>query len=664
MPTHPSHSSTPKGSPGTHGKIPESFIDELLDRVDLADIISSRVTLKRTGKNLMGLCPFHKEKTPSFSVNPEKQLYHCFSCNAAGNAIKFLMDLDNIPFPEAVEQLARTAGLEVPKDKYQKEYEEKRQQLAPLYELIDTAAQKFKHVLNSAEGTQALQYLKQRGLSQEVISLFNLGYAPSGWNFLSQHIPNPSHDKTLKNSSLKERYIQTGLVIEKDENRYYDRFRHRVIFPIRDIKGRTIAFGGRVLGDDKPKYLNSPETPVFHKNKELYGLYESKQHHSKLERLMVVEGYMDVLALFQHNICYSVATLGTATNGYHLEKIFRSTQEVVFCFDGDEAGRKAASRALDITLPHLKDGRQAKFLFLPEGEDPDTLVRKEGNLKFEQRIIAATPLPEQLFKDLADQIDLNTFDGKAKLHQLLQPKIQKIPSRLMQQLLQQHLSELTGLTQSSSQTSPSTTTRSAVAPSSEEIAIQKRKKKSKYTQYSHSQHPPSSDYSATMYPAAPQSDAWVSPKHSNHQHKILSNTESAIKIILQHPQLAETVNNEELLLSIDLENENTTTNNTYLLLKELVRMIKNGPTPTTAGILFHFYHHPHYRQLEHLAERENLLANNRQEDLEKHLSDAINKVLEEERGLLIKALCKKKSKLTDSEKKILQEHYSQAGTTS
>ena len=599
------------------GKIPDSFIDELLDRIDLTDIISNRVNLKRTGKNLMGLCPFHKEKTPSFSVNPEKQLYHCFSCGAGGNAIKFLMELDKLSFPEVIEQLAQHAGLEVPRSKASQFFDAQIKQNAPIYSSLTKTAEAFTQILHSAQGQNAQHYLKQRGLSEEVTTLFQLGYAPPGWNYLSKHADNSK-------SSQDQPLLKAGLIIKKDEGSYYDRFRHRLMFPIRDTRGRVIAFGGRVLGDDKPKYLNSPETVVFQKNKELYGLYECKKQRSKIDRILVVEGYMDVLALFQHGINYCVATLGTATNGFHLEKLFRITPEIIFCFDGDNAGRNAASRALETTLSHLKDGKQAKFLFLPEGEDPDTLVRKEGTSTFERRIHSATPLPEYLFDFYSQQIQLNTLDGKAKLHQLLAPKIRSVPSKLMQELMSQHLAELTGLNKPPSSTHSESNT---------------------------SQH--SKEFNQTTQSTSPQLRAQKGYLRapSENKHKVLTNLEKAIKIILHFPYLAETVKEELISANIDSNDDNK--ERPFHLLKELVTVITSGSMPPAAAILFHFYHHPQYAVIEALALQENLLANHQDSHLEKQLKDSINKVLEEERGLQLKALYTK-TDLTDSEKDTLK----------
>ncbi|MEW8281341.1 MAG: DNA primase, partial [Candidatus Thiodiazotropha taylori] len=345
------------------GKIPTHFIDQLLNRVDIVDVINRRVTLKKAGKEFQACCPFHDEKTPSFTVSPSKQFYHCFGCGAHGSAIGFLMEYDNLGFVEAVEELAQSAGLEVPREGGN----EQGPDLRPLYELMEKTARFYQHQLkHHAESPAAVDYLKSRGMSGQIAASYGIGFAPPGWDNLTGTL---GSDK----ASL-ERLNKCGLLSESN-GKQYDRFRNRIIFPIRDPRGRTIGFGGRVLGDDKPKYLNSPETPLFHKGRELYGLYEARQANREISNLLVVEGYMDVVALAQHNIQNAVATLGTATTHEHLELIFRNCPEVIFCFDGDRAGRDAAWKALNTSLPLMRDGREVRFLFLPQGEDPDTQVR-------------------------------------------------------------------------------------------------------------------------------------------------------------------------------------------------------------------------------------------------------------------------------------------------
>lgn len=421
------------------GKIPQHFIDDLLDRVDIVDVISSRVQLKKTGKNYSACCPFHDEKTPSFTVSPEKQFYYCFGCQASGNAVGFVMDFDRFSFPEAVEQLARDMGMEVPREETTPLEDERARYKKRLYNTLNEADEYFQQQLRKHPASgNAVDYLKGRGLTGQITRIFGIGYAPPGWDNLLNTLGTDSESVRLQ--------VDTGLLIEKpEENKRYDRFRNRIMFPIRDTRGRTIAFGGRVLGDDKPKYLNSPETPVFHKGRELYGLYEATQSGSELKQVVVVEGYMDVVALAQHGIDNAVATLGTAITAPHLEKLFRYTPEVVFCFDGDNAGRQAAHRALENCLPMMEDGRSAKFLFLPEGEDPDSLVRKSGTERFRDRLAEATPLSKFLFDTAGEGIDTDTPDGKARLVKLATPYIQRIPRNVFRSLLTNQLAKLTGM---------------------------------------------------------------------------------------------------------------------------------------------------------------------------------------------------------------------------
>ncbi|MBP0953294.1 DNA primase [Pseudomonas alliivorans] len=423
------------------GLIPQSFIDDLLNRTDIVDVVSSRVQLKKTGKNYSACCPFHKEKTPSFSVSPDKQFYYCFGCGAGGNALGFIMDHDNLDFPQAVEDLAKAAGMEVPREQGVKGQKPRQPTDSPLYPLLTAAAEFYRQALkNHPTRRAAVDYLKGRGLSGEIARDFGLGFAPPGWDNLYKH---------LSSDSLQQKVmIDAGLLIENAETgKRYDRFRDRVMFPIRDSRGRVIAFGGRVLGDDKPKYLNSPETPVFHKGQELYGLFEARKHNRNLDEIIVVEGYMDVIALAQQGLRNAVATLGTATSEEHLKRLFRVVPNVLFCFDGDQAGRNAAWRALEATLSSLQDGRRARFLFLPEGEDPDTLVRSEGTDAFRARINQhAQPLADYFFEQLTKEADPRSLEGKAHMATLAAPLIDKVPGANLKTLMRQRLTEITGLT--------------------------------------------------------------------------------------------------------------------------------------------------------------------------------------------------------------------------
>jgi DNA primase len=415
------------------GTIPQHFIDELLARADIVEIIGHRVPLKKAGREYHACCPFHNEKTPSFTVSPSKQFYHCFGCGAHGSAIGFLMEYDRLSFPEAVEELAGSLGLEVPQEAAFSQGPDHR----PLFEVLEQAAQFYARMLREHEGAQrAADYLRGRGVSGEVAAAFRIGYAPPGWDGLL---------RSLGGSKAREELLdQAGLITRQDGKRY-DRLRDRIVFPIRDTRGRVIGFGGRLLGDGKPKYLNSPETPVFHKGRELYGLYEARQAQAHPSRLLVVEGYMDVVALAQFGISNAVATLGTATTADHLEKLYRAAPEVVFCFDGDRAGREAAWKALQIALPLMRDGRQARFLFLPEGEDPDTLVRRVGAEGFNALLPGALPLSDFLFEKLAEQADLDTLDGRARFGELARPMLERLPQGLFREMIFQALHERIGL---------------------------------------------------------------------------------------------------------------------------------------------------------------------------------------------------------------------------
>lgn len=418
------------------GRIPQSFIDELLTRTDIVDVIDSRVQLKKAGREYKACCPFHNEKTPSFTVSQVKQFYHCFGCGAHGTSISFLMDYEHMGFVEAVEELAHMAGLEVPHEAIASSPAAAASR--PLYDLLDTVADYYRQQLRSHPGAQrAVDYLRQRGLTGEVAARFGIGFAPPGWDNLATAFG--------KDKSGRKALLETGLAIERnDGSGIYDRFRDRIQFPIHDRRGRTVGFGGRVLGDDSPKYLNSPESAVFHKGSELYGLYEARKAMRQLDRILVVEGYMDVVALAQFDINYAVATLGTATTPEHLERIFRAVPEVIFCFDGDRAGRAAAWRALENTLPVLRDGREARFLFLPEGEDPDTLVRKIGREAFEERVAHATHLSDFLFDHLSESLDLDSIDGRARLVDLARPLLARLPNGIFHQLLLERLADIAG----------------------------------------------------------------------------------------------------------------------------------------------------------------------------------------------------------------------------
>ena len=414
-------------------RIPDAFIDDLLARTDIVELVGARVPLKRQGKEYSARCPFHDERSPSFTVSPTKQFYHCFGCGAHGTAISFLMNYDRLEFLDAVEELARHAGMEVPRDTRQRNANPDSQ---GLYDAVEAASKFFQKQLASSDKARA--YLDGRGVSEAIRAQFAIGYAPDGFNALRDALGTDP-----RRMQLLER---AGLFSKNDSGRVYDKFRDRVMFPIHDRRGRTIAFGGRVLGkEDGPKYLNSPETPLFHKGRELYGLWQVRQAHNKIERLVVVEGYMDVVALFQHGVDTAVATLGTATTPDHAELLFRNAPDVYFCFDGDRAGRGAAWKAVESVLPRMKDGRQAFFLFLPEGEDPDTIVRSEGADGFNTRLQAATPLSQFLFDTLGADVNLATLEGKGRLAERAKPLLAQIPDGAFGDLMRQRLTELTGV---------------------------------------------------------------------------------------------------------------------------------------------------------------------------------------------------------------------------
>ena len=408
------------------GLIPDSFIEELLGRTDIVEIIERRVPLKRAGREFQACCPFHDEKTASFTVSPQKQFYHCFGCGAHGSAIGFLMNFEGLEFVDAVEDLAHHAGLEVPR-----EVTRTAKPSADLYEILESAAVFYQEELKNSP--EAVAYLKKRGLSGEIAKEFGIGFAPQGWDKLITHLGT--------DSNRLARLRRSGM-LSQGKSGEYDKFRHRIMFPIHDRRGRVIGFGGRALDDDGPKYLNSPETELFHKGRELYGLYLARKSQAKLDRILVVEGYMDVVALAQFGFANCVATLGTATTGDQAELLFRAADEVVYCFDGDRAGRKAAWRALEATLPRLREGRPARFLFLPEGEDPDSMVRQLGAEAFSSRLDQAQPLSGFFFDHFTQAVDMESIDGRAKLIELTKPLLDKIPEGVFHDMMISRLETL------------------------------------------------------------------------------------------------------------------------------------------------------------------------------------------------------------------------------
>lgn len=549
------------------GRIPQAFLDDLLERVDIVEVIDRRVKLRKSGKNYTARCPFHEEKTPSFSVNPDKQFYYCFGCGAGGNALGFLMDYENLDFPRAVEALAGSAGLEVPREPTRggQDNPEREQSNKALYALMEEVATYYRRQLRQhPQANRAVTYLKQRGLTGEIAKLFDLGFAPPGWhNLLKALGDTPAQQALLKDS---------GMLVENEDGKLYDRFRDRVVFPIRDQRGRVVAFGGRVLGDDKPKYLNSPETAIFHKGRELYGLFQARQANRKLERLLVVEGYMDVIALAQHGISNATATLGTATSKTHLERIYRLCPEVVFCFDGDEAGRKAAVRAMEAALPCMEDGRQARFLFLPEGEDPDTMVRGGGAEHFQELVRSAMPLEQFLFESVAERLDTSSMDGKARLSKEALPYLRQLPEGVYRQLMFQALAERTGLDLAS------------------------------LMHLEPAPPPPAPDHHYTGPANHGEPEPQPQPRRreaSNGRAAGHSNmAQSAIALLLHQPDIARLVDPTPLA---ELEGEDVG------LLRELLALLQRRPESNTAMLLGHWYGTPEGELLSRLAGQERLI---------------------------------------------------------
>ncbi|MGK8440604.1 DNA primase [Ectopseudomonas hydrolytica] len=629
------------------GLIPQSFIDDLLNRTDIVDVVSSRIQLKKTGKNYSACCPFHKEKTPSFTVSPDKQFYYCFGCGAGGNALGFVMDHDQLEFPQAIEELAKRAGMDVPREEGGRGRTPRQPVDSPLYPLLEAAAEHYRQALKShPQRKYAVDYLKGRGLTGEIARDFGLGFAPPGWDNLL---------KQLGGDALQQKaMIDAGLLIENADNgRRYDRFRDRIMFPIRDSRGRVIAFGGRVLGDDKPKYLNSPETAVFHKGQELYGLYEARKHNRDLDEIMVVEGYMDVIALAQQGLRNAVATLGTATSEEHLKRLFRIVPSVLFCFDGDAAGRNAAWRALESTLPSLQDGRRARFLFLPEGEDPDTLVRAEGTDAFRARINQhAQPLADYFFQQLSEEADPRSLEGKAHLVTLAAPLIDKIPGNNLRALMRQRLSEITGL-------SGEALSQVASAPRSHAPSTISQAPSSDYPDYG--DIPDSAYYDAMPdlggyeQPAPPQQQAYersndsgkgnwkkeggkwskkgkgdFAPRAPRTAVSVESPHLSALRTLLHHPQLAQKV--EDVSHFADEED-------TYAqLLVALVGALQKNPGMRSLQLIARWHGTEQGRLLRALAEKEWLIS---ADNLEQQFFDTITTLAARQRERSLEQLLRK-----------------------
>jgi DNA primase len=563
------------------GRIPDSFLDELVARSDIVDIISARVPLKKAGREYKACCPFHNEKSPSFSVSAEKQFYHCFGCGAHGTVIGFLMQYEKMEFLDAVADLAQRAGLELPREAQAP----KNPGSADLHELMLRASRFFEQ--NLADNARAQGYVKRRGIDAKVSSRFALGYAPDSWDSLLRRFGTQDEER--------QRLLQVGLILERSGERgssgHYDRFRDRLMFPIRDSRGRIIGFGGRVIDQGEPKYMNSPETPLFHKGRELYGLYEARQARADFKRLLIVEGYMDVVRLHQAGITYAVATLGTATTQEHLNKIFRQTHEVVFCFDGDRAGRQAAWRALENALPLAQDGRELKFMFLPEGHDPDTLVAAEGAEAFETRMKEALPLSEYLVQQLIADVDLDHVDGRAKLKALAGPLIARMPEGIYREMLADRLAARVGMpanklkeffASGEPNRAANAGTRSAARGGTRgaELAIRPRGR--------------------------------MSVGRGN----LLT---QAITLVLHHPAAAGTIADPDLLGSIDKPGVS--------VLKELLEQAATASSPSTALLLERWRDRPEHERLTELAMLDPLVADSKAAAEE--LKRAVEKLLQE-----------------------------------
>ncbi|MCF2950042.1 DNA primase [Paraglaciecola aquimarina] len=528
------------------GRIPRDFIDDLIARTDIVELIDGRVSLKRAGRNHQACCPFHNEKSPSFTVSQDKQFYHCFGCGAHGNVISFLMEFDRLEFPEAIEELAQYHSIEVPREKGSAPAlsAEQKQQKSNDYDLMEKVSKFFAQQLKVNEHKdKAVNYLKGRGLSGEIVKAFDMGYAPPDWDSIL---------KTFGTDPVtQQQLLDLKLITENDKRRRFDFFRDRIMFPIRDKRGRVIGFGGRVLEDGGPKYLNSPETHIFHKGHELYGFYQAKQAHRNLKRVMIVEGYMDVVALGQYGIDYAVASLGTATTPEHIQMLFRSTSEVICCYDGDRAGRDAAWRALENALAFLKDGVQMKFLFLPDGEDPDTLVRQIGKEAFEQKLNDdSVPLSKFFFDNLLQRHQISSNEGKAALKTEASPLIEKILGENIRASLLSDLSTHMG---------------------------------------EHNKHRLENDIAKANQNKEPKKLDFNRLNKSN-----ISPVRMMIRLLIDDPSIATRCSaaDPSLLIGTSIQGID--------MLCEVFQLCKNKPTANTAQVIEHFRGHPHSAHLSKL----------------------------------------------------------------
>jgi DNA primase len=566
------------------GRIPQPFIDEIVARSDIVEVISARVPLKKSGREFKACCPFHNEKSPSFWVSPDKQFFHCFGCGAHGTVIGFLMQYEKLGFLDAVADLAQRAGLELPREALGARDPDS----ANLHDVMARIARFFEQ--NLADNARAQKYASARGIDAKTSAKFALGYASNSWDALLNRFGAQEDER--------RQILQLGMIIERDTQGgertagFYDRFRDRLMFPIRDSRGRVIGFGGRIIDQGEPKYLNSPETPLFHKGRELYGLYEARQARTDFKRLMIVEGYMDVVRLHQAGITYSVATLGTATTQEHLSKIFRLTSEVVFCFDGDRAGRQAAWRALENSLPLARDGRELKFMFLPDGHDPDSLVAEEGPEAFENRLNTALPLSEYLIQHLMAEVDLDHIDGRAKLKALAAPLFARMPEGIYREMLADRLAAQVSMP--------------AAALKRSFMAGDGARK-------------PADRRDPADRPGPPDRPEPY-PKHRGRISVGRGNLlTQAITLLLHHPRAAAMVKDPEALLGVDKPG--------VAVLRELLLQAAAAPNPSTAMLLERWRDLPEYGRLSELAMAEPLVAT--PEAAAEELQMAVAKLLEE-----------------------------------
>lgn len=543
--------------------IPQTFIDELLARVDIVDVIEQRIPLRKRGGNYVACCPFHNEKTPSFTVSQSKQIYHCFGCSASGNAISFLMNYEHLSFTETIEQLAVLVNMPLPEQSQQVKQKSSHTHLHQL--LAEVTHHYQKQLRQHPEAQQAIAYLKQRGLTGTIAKTYAIGYSLNAWDDLLKNFP-----------GQQELLLSCGMLIKNDKGRYYDRFRGRIMFPIRNRRGHIIGFGGRIIEQGEPKYLNSPESPIFHKGTELYGFYEACQANRYLDRLVIVEGYLDVIALAQYGITNAVATLGTATTAEHLNKLFRHTKELVFCFDGDQAGHAAAWKALELVLPFMEDGRHVRFLLLPKEHDPDSYIRAVGTDSFAKQVASATSLADFLFDKLTQNIDIESPAGKAQLIKNMAERLTLLPKGSLQYILIEQLAKVLRISTAALQ--------NMLQDSAKAVPVT---------------------------PTLPQQPAAILNMPSLVRH--------AITILIQHPQLASQLQIQSSLATS--ESKGST------FLAELISLLKQNPQLTTGALLEHWRDHAYSKQLKSLVTRQlNIAA----EDLLTELQATLQRLSEEQ----------------------------------